>query len=61
MWLFFLHDKEAELRAEALATLVDTARPSPNFNQGRGGVFFAWESLRLLATLDDVLRFRRPS
>ena len=55
VWLLFVHEKEGEVRGQSIAELNKNKRVSVRFNFGRGGIFFAWDSLVVLASYSDIL------
>jgi hypothetical protein len=55
VWVLFVHEREAEVRGASIDELTEHARLSPNFNGGKGGMFFAWDSLHWVCDLDSVL------
>jgi hypothetical protein len=56
VWIVFVHEHEDEIRAGEIGALDAIKRESPRFNNGRGGVFWAWDSLTPMAKWSDVKR-----
>lgn len=56
VWIVFVHIEEQQVRANEIGELDKIVRYSPNFNNGKGGFFFPWDGIPLVATYDEVTR-----